>query len=222
MEAVVSRKEGAMRPTKVILSILLVSLSVAFPAWADVGIPDLTLSYSWCEYAGPDRVVVVNFPNGGGRRLDEGRTMGGVVNATIHMVLLDAMGYPFFNYPREDMWLDSSDAHLALCREGSLADANTDMNGETSWVLPIQAGGYSEDFTQVMIAGMPIISSEGLNVHFNSPDINGDLLVNLSDVVLFARDFFGEYQFRSDFRFDGVIDMHDLVVLAEGLGAACP
>jgi len=210
-----------MRPGKMISTVLMVCLLTGLPAWAD-DLPDLTQSAAWCEFNGPDPAVVVNFPNGEGRRFDEARISGGVVNGTIHLMLLDGMGAPIDDYPREDIWLESVDGGAVSCIQGSLADANTDVNGETSWVNPLMAGGYSEANTHVIINGSPLVSP-GLNVHFNSPDINADGVVNLTDVTMFSQDIFGwTYQFRSDFHYDGIINLSDLSILGEGFGASCP
>ena len=213
-----------MRTNKIIPSVLMACLLTGLHAWADdLPIePNLELSMAWCEFSGPDPVVVVNFPNGEGRRFDEARTTGGVFNGTIHLILLDGMGVPIHDYPREDMWLVSQDGGFASCLDGSIADANTDVNGETSWVNPLMAGGYSEADTHVIINGSPLVSP-GLNVHFNSPDINADGVVNLTDVAIFSQDIFGwTYQFRSDFHYDGIVNLSDLTILAEGFGASCP
>lgn len=55
----------------------------------------------------------------------------------------------------------------------------------------------------------------------NSPDIDGNLVVNLQDVVLFSSDMSGTYNFRSDFNFDGIINLSDLAFLAGGMGTTC-
>ena len=59
-------------------------------------------------------------------------------------------------------------------------------------------------------------------MRFNSPDINADLEVNLIDVVLFTWDFFGEYHYRSDFVWDGEINLLDLAVMARSQGVRNP
>jgi hypothetical protein len=56
----------------------------------------------------------------------------------------------------------------------------------------------------------------------NSPDLNGDLAVNLTDVSHFVGSFFGTYDYASDFQWDGVINLSDIVLLAQGLGSECP
>ncbi len=73
-----------------------------------------------------------------------------------------------------------------------------------------------------MVSGAPLESSAGEAVSFNSADINGDLLVDLLDVVQFTGDFYsGGYVFRSDFVFDGMVDLIDVVDLAQAQNASC-
>ncbi len=61
----------------------------------------------------------------------------------------------------------------------------------------------------------------GTQVYFNSPDINSDLAVNLGDVTLFAHDFYGSYDYRSDFNWSGSVDLGDLTIMSQGNGATC-
>lgn len=213
-----------MRSGKMISLALLACVLTGMPALArDLPIePDVNQCWIWIEGQGPDLLTLVNFPSGEGRRFDEARTIGGVFNGTIHVMIMDGMSRPWPNYPCEDLWLEFDDPHLTLCPGGSLADANTDINGEATWVNPIQAGGYSQGNMYVIVNGTPI-PYPVLGFHFNSPDINGDLQVNLSDVALFGQDYWGgTYQFRSDFHYDGAINLQDLAIMAEGLGASCP
>jgi hypothetical protein len=69
-----------------------------------------------------------------------------------------------------------------------------------------------------LIVPMPL----SLDIAINSPDINGDLQVNLSDVVAFTQDYFGAYNYRSDFFWDGVLNLSDVARMAQGMGAICP
>jgi hypothetical protein len=61
-----------------------------------------------------------------------------------------------------------------------------------------------------------------VDLYINSPDINGDLVVNLTDYTLFSVDYNGSYNYRSDFNFDGYVNMGDLTILAGALGVDCP
>ncbi len=66
----------------------------------------------------------------------------------------------------------------------------------------------------------------GINpeLHFNSPDINGDLYVNLLDVAAFTRDYYGAYEFRSGLARDAVLNLADVAVMVAyiHIGAGCP
>lgn len=186
-------------------------------------LPDFWLSSYWCEYPGTETVGLYVVPDGSGSTFYEARLPdGSQVDARIHVTLVDGAGVPIQFYPYEDIWLDSQDTHLALCAGGSTADGNTDFFGHTSWFNPVQAGGYSQDPTQVIVNGMALICCAGVNLHFNSPDLNGDLSVNLADVGLFAGDFYGVYRFRSDLAYDGTINLSDVSRLALAVGRSCP
>jgi hypothetical protein len=187
------------------------------------GVPDLENSWVEMPCCIIDPGVIFNLPNGGGNDFDEVRTLeDGVVDATITLYLRDAFGDPVFNYPAEDVWL-SADAPGSFhpCPSGTIADGDTDANGITQWVNPLRAGGWSEGPTVVMISGNPLLSGD-LNMGHNSPDITGDLVVNLLDVSTFAGDFYGSYTFRSDLFYDGVHNLSDVAKLAQALGASCP
>ena len=92
----------------------------------------------------------------------------------------------------------------------------------THWANPLFAGGHSEAVTEVRVNGSPLEQTSGVNLSINSRDINGDLVVNLSDVQIFTADFYSEFQFRSDFFRDGMINLSDIVPLSYAVGAACP
>ena len=148
---------------------------------------------------------------------------GGTVDSSITLYLLDGAMTPVANFPHEDMWLESADGGLSACSGGAIADASSNAAGEAYWTRPLYAGGASEALTVVMISGAALVSGAGLAISFNSPDINGDGTVNLTDVPLFAGDFYGGvYAFRSDFHYDGAVNLSDVVHMAQGLGSTCP
>ena len=78
----------------------------------------------------------------------------------------------------------------------------------------------------VMINGDALTTNPGLPLKFNSPDINGDLVVNLSDIVAFTQLLGGNFGdnplFAGDFNNDGTINLSDVVRMTGGIGAACP
>ncbi|MBU2502334.1 hypothetical protein KJ682_13460 [bacterium] len=78
----------------------------------------------------------------------------------------------------------------------------------------------------VIDATIHVVLKDGNGVpmphHYNSPDISGDLQVNLMDVGLFASDYFGAYSFRADLVPDGVLSLSDVGRFAMALGSMCP
>jgi hypothetical protein len=181
------------------------------------------LSYAERAYTGPETAVVMVLPDGSGAALTNAAIVGSTVDASITLYLLDWAMAPVANFPREDMWIESADGGLAMCAAGTIADANTNANGEAFWVQPLRAGGASEALTVVMINGAALVSGAGLAISFNSPDINGDGVVNLTDVTLFTTDFYGGvYAFRSDFHYDWSVNLSDVLPLVHGLGSSCP
>ena len=55
-------------------------------------------------------------------------------------------------------------------------------------------------------------------IRFNSPDMNGDLVINLVDVSLFAQVYLGGYSYSADFYWDGLLNMVDVAILAQHYG----
>jgi len=174
-------------------------------------------------YQGPEALTLLVVPDGSGGALNEASLpLGGTEDATITLFVFDTGYDPIALFPAEDMWLESEDNGLILCNEGSIADADTDIDGRTQWVDPLFGGGHSQALTVVKINGMTPELTSGVNLSFNSPDINGDLIVNLSDVPLFVRDYYSDNDFRSDFHRDGIVNLSDLVPLVRAIGANCP
>jgi hypothetical protein len=206
-----------------LLGIMVVGM--ASLAWA--GVPDLNLSSAEIM-AGSDGASVYSLPNGNGSGLDEAFLAGGaVVDATITVQLIDTNTDPIFLYPFEDLWMETSLANLSFCSGGTVADASTDVNGETTFSNPIAGGSYTDPTTErmlVMVAGAPIAGG-GVDVQFNSPDISGDLVVNLTDIVAFTQLLGGDTSshplFAGDFNNDGTINLSDIVRFTPGIGANC-
>jgi hypothetical protein len=191
-------------------------------AWA--GVPDLSLSTA--TTGAPAGVSVYNSPNGLGDPLTIARTATGVVhNATITLTLVDALGVPIPFYPSEDMMLDTTGGNFAFCPNGTAANLSTDVNGQTTWANPLAAGGSSFGFlVNVLISNAPL-NQAGLNIIFNSADIDGDLRVNVADLTPFSQDYVSPvYAYRSDFARDGDVNVSDLTQFARAYAAAasCP
>lgn len=204
--------------TGFLVSVFIVSLATG----AMAGIPDP--DFSWAELdPAAFGASVLNFPNGQGGTFDQAYNgLGGTVDATITLYLRDANDDPIAGYPGEDLWLETSGGGLVACPAGMIADAATDALGITEWQNAKFAGGSSLGETvNVYMAGTPL-NQPGMNLTFNSPDISGDLTVNLTDVTLFSGDFTGAYNYRSDFIYDGALNLSDVTVLAQGNGTSCP
>lgn len=203
-------------------NLIIPSLCLLFATGVQAGIGGPYGEYSM-EYQGPEILTLFVVPDGSGETFDRASLpYGGQADATITLWVRDALDDPLPNFPREDMWLVSVDGGLIPCPAGSIADANTDSQGATRWTQPLHAGGHSESLTEVMVNGSPLESTTGVRLGFNSPDINGDLTVNLTDVQIFTADFYGGFDFRSDFNRDETVNLSDLPQMAQAFGAGCP
>ena len=209
--------------TNTYLTTFLFCLLVLPVTFAQAGIPVICGEYHMA-YQGPETLTLLVFPDGGGAPLSQALLpWGDREDATITMNMWDVGENPIAYFPAEDMWLESRDNGLVPCMGGTIADSNTDASGSTTWAAPLHAGGHSEALADVIVNGSILGDSpSGLALSFNSPDINGDLVVNLLDLQLFAVDYRYGYDFRSDFHRDGVINLVDLFWMVQAFGANCP
>jgi hypothetical protein len=206
-----------------VLFVCVLTLGLASIAMANV--PDLSTSTAATAYhtgGGTDALSLFVLPNGAGAPFNLARDAAGLVaDGTVTLFLRNSVGGGIENFPAEDLYLSSVDGGLIACVDGTIADAPTDVNGMTVWALPVNAGGYSQALCQVRVGGDALTSDAGMALNFVSADINGDLAVDLVDVSNFSSDFFGAYNFRSDFLGDGVLDLNDVSLMAVGMGAGC-
>jgi hypothetical protein len=193
---------------KRLLSLAVIGSMLLMAGAASAGIPDEVQSTA--SSAGGTVMIT---PSGAGGTL-------AAAGATVTVTLLDASMLPVPNYPFQDIWLDDTgDFAIALCQGGSTADANTNASGVTTIGGVISGGGFTQT-TQVWVAGTPL-SGAALTVALNSPDINGDLAVDIVDFGTFGTDF-GSTLFRSDFVFDGSVDIADFGTFGVSFGQVCP
>ena len=205
--------------------VMLVSLIVIMLAGtASAYIWDPELSRCWTDVTAPGGSLLV-CPCGDGHTLAQMyNPLGGVVDGTIHVELLNLYADPMVNYPAEDIWLTSTGGNFAFVEPGTIADHATDMAGHTEFVEPLAAGGHragSDGPLVVYVAGTAMLTPISL-VTINSPDINGDLRVDLTDVTLFATDYVDGYANQSDLVRDGVVNLADLSAFATHIGHNCP
>jgi hypothetical protein len=157
------------------------------------------------------------------------------VDATIRVQLSHEWGPEWPEFPAEDIWLGfyESPTNVTGCLDVSYydnafyADGDSDELGMVEWTLPWHGGGWSTGPVTIYIYGGPAMYPDyselpPLPLRVNSPDISGDLVVDLTDVALFVQDLGGPYHYRSDFCWDGVIDLSDIAIFVQGMGAVCP
>lgn len=189
-----------------------------------VGCPDLDLSTIVQDIPADTALLVI--PDGSGPPMSEARHYSGAMaDATIYLTLYSSCPPtgPMVGFPAEDMWLESTGGSLVFCSGGSIADAPTDDQGSTTWSRPLAGGGQDMGTTVIRISGGDSPGFFYFPLRFNSPDLNADLVVNLTDVVEFAEDFFdADYEFRSDLHFDFAVNLSDLSEMAGAIGTACP
>ena len=215
-----------IRPVPSLALALLILMGLTAMANAQVPDPDLCFASS----ANSEPVSILVRPDGGGRPLTEAMLFGGAqTDATITLTVLDGAGNPVVGYPAENFWMVIDclpPACAGVCEAGSISDGSTNDLGQTTFSNPLRAGGTGANST-IMIDTVPLPDSPlefpgGDLFLFNSPDISGDLVVNLSDVALFTGDYYGPYNYRSDFYWDGILNLSDIVFLAQAVGASCP
>jgi hypothetical protein len=215
---------GSIMKKILIPIVLFISTQATFAAASCFPLPDIDLSYAWFTdvsgHGGTLSMMVV--PDGSGDSLDEVfRSDGTRVNGEISLTVLDAVGQGMAGVLPAEMTVGSDDVRLVFCDEFNIARVATDTDGSSYFGGPFGGGGTSESPLRIAVC-YGFLSSVGLPLQINSPDITGDLKVDLSDVQLFASDFYGSYDYRSDFEYDGVVNLSDVARLAKHMGANCP
>jgi hypothetical protein len=201
---------------------LLVLAAAAAPTLGSaVNIPDPVLSFAELPADAVGATVFTRTSGTGSPLAEAIRPDGQVVDATITVTLLDAAGEPVVNYPLEDIWIETSGGGLVSCIGGASADHNTDAYGMTMFTSPLSAGGCSAGETvTVMVAGQALAFGSDLPLEFRSPDLDGDLDVDLSDITIFTQLLYS-YDTCGDFNIDGIIDLADITRMTFGIGDDC-
>ena len=193
------------------IGFLVLAFSLGTAVVASAMIPDLPGSNATCE---PGALYAT--PAGTGPTLES-------IGSTVTVEVLGLDDQPVAGYPFQDVWLDDDgDGSLNVCVAGALADANTDAEGITTISGSLAAGGWTLDGLRVYLGGTPV-TGDVLPIDVNSPDIDGDRTVNVTDVGLFATDYSsGTYSYRSDFDQSGTLDLVDVGIFAGHVGDTCP
>lgn len=202
-----------------------IQLAILLILWSGAAlarVPDVNHSTVEWGYSGDQTLSLFVLPDGSGHPLTEAYLPDGqTTDATITLTLVDDFLNPVALFPREDLWLESADGGMVSCLGGTMADTDTDASGRAQWFGPLRAGSWSTARMVVIILGGEAPGG-GLPLSVNSADLDGNLSVNLTDVGIFATDLGAGYRYRSDFNFDGVINLVDVAMLAGGMAAACP
>lgn len=209
------------------MGLFVCTLILGVASFATAGVPDLGNSEAdFTSFDGSAALSLFNLPNGDGSDFTGCQLAdGSYADGSITIVVRDGNNDIIAGFPAEDIWLASVDGGMVPCVGGSIADADTDADGETEWSNAMNAGGSSMANCAVMISGDQVTGGVGGSVfalHFNSADMNADGAVDLADVGAFAGVFFGAYDYSADFFADGQLNLADVGRLAVGVGGSCP
>jgi hypothetical protein len=184
---------------------------------------------------------ICNVPDGSGTPIDEcycgWAQWGAFCDATMQLYVRDDANQPIFLYPFSDMWLESlthvwtdgvSITSMVHCTGGTVADQSTDEQGNTQFSNAMFAGCCGED-VDIRVNGWTVQTLP--YVWMNSPDMSCDTVVNLTDVVMFAgeyyappnlKDYCANFFYDRDVGNNHVLNLSDIVVLAQAQAASCP
>ena len=196
-------------------------LSVAALTMADVPDPSMC-TVEMRSYAGTGTLSLFNLPNGRGQPPVRAFVLGGgIADAAITVTVRDGSGAPVPSVTFEDVWIECSwiSGTFAVCGGIAVSDRDTDVNGETTFRNPLLAGGWCTGPVAVFLSGDYL---GDINLRFNSGDINGDLVTNLTDGGFFTAVLFGAHSYSADFNYDGSVNITDAGYMSAGLGATCP
>ncbi len=221
-------KGDIMRSLRILVLVFVLLVGVVSFAFADTPYPYV----QWIDFPVEEDVSLFILPDGSGPDLSEAQGFGGtVVDATIRVKLIMVDGVAIGGFPGEDVWLQDESGSVFSCPGGFFADNSSDASGIITFSSSMAGGGHTEGPIYVYVVGnraydpqdypFPMTHPPVEGLHFNSADINGDGLINLSDIGLFSEDFFGMYNYRSDFYWDGYLNLSDVSKLALALGRTC-
>ncbi|MCP4546050.1 MAG: hypothetical protein GY835_06255 [bacterium] len=173
-----------MAKRNIITLALTVMFVLGLAVGASAGIPDSNNSLA---SSAEGRTTIAP---GGGDLLSDG-------DYTISVTILDINGDPVVGLVATDMWVRTYD--MAPCSGTfSQADAATDGTGSATFSGTIY-GGVTNDgpggvdcdtnFLYVYAQGIELNAHNPVDVAVDSPDLNGDLAVGVTDFAKFAVDF---------------------------------
>lgn len=165
-------------------------------------------------------VSILVCPDAFGTPLSQARLFGGgTTDATIDVILRDENGDPVEYVSDIDLWLVSPD--LEFCVIANTADLSTGSDGWTCFRRPRRASGTMyEPSLRVYYNGDPLGDGPIPFLRANSPDFNGNGIVDLIDAGYFAQAYHAQ-DYAADFAWDGRLDLADVSIMAGHLGHVC-
>lgn len=220
-------RENAMLTAAQFLAVLGLMLVLAVPVAAQFDTPEVV---TFVYFFG-DPVSVWMRPDGAGQPLDLATVFGGAIeNATIALRLRSfETGMPLEGYPAEDCWLSipaAAGRTATSCTGGVFyADGPSDLGGWITFTEPLPGGGWSDQGFVVYLAGERARDLDGellptVPLRVNSPDLSGDLQINLTDIILFVPAL-QQYEYRADLNYDGQVNLSDIIRMTDAVGVVC-
>jgi len=199
--------------------LLVLAVGSAGPLQACVPTIEMIRDFRW-DPPGPISVCVL--PDGAVRTYSY-LSSGQEVNAVLMFLVEDWTGDPPSPFVHVEWFGGGPGVNCGF----SAVVLSSDSEGWVTWVPDFRGGGHRgpEEPVFLGLMMMELCPNQHLElregVYFNSPDISGDLEVDLADVQLFAGDFLGSYKYRSDFNADGAVNLSDIGIMAQAIGSAC-
>ena len=206
-----------------------------FPVELNVGIQRRVDAVATWDADGT--VSLFSAPDGSGGVLREADSWSGtpgntprVVNARIEVTLTNEKGEPIANYPAEKIRVRAANGSWTECAEERLvAASDTDGAGRTAITGALFASGTATagDLLRISIddpdVGIVtyIAAGSGFDVRVRSADFGDDGAVDVQDLGNFAGDLSAGYAERSDFLWDGQLNLNDVARFASVYGAEC-
>lgn len=211
-----------MRIRMILAALLIVLLVGSASVTLAQGTPDPIKSFVATEGI-PPGVIAVSFNLPTDLEIEnrpgllEAMTLDGMVDGTITLYIRDSDDKPVSGVVAE---LRDLTGNLISCVP-SWGDDASDDDGKITWSEYLYFGGSSQEPLTVFIDNVEFMPCD-VPLHHNSPDINADTEVFIGDVQKFALDFYsGSYAFRSDFNYDGILNLSDVPRLAGNWGLMC-
>jgi len=163
-------------------------------------------------------------PQGDGTRFDQ-------IGAVIRVVVKDPTGRPVSGILAADFWLEGCTGQLTLCGGAGAIDADSANNAEgRTTISGSLASGGCDIGLLVIVQGTVVRDPQDctrylcLPYDVKSPDISGDLIVDIIDLSLFANGYTSPpkpYQWCYDFNCDALVDIIDFSIFAQHYLHAC-